>query len=83
MVGFTEFGPQNSVTVVLERTGGGTWRDCGGCVKAKHLYVKDVAVGSKTKELVHFAFGGVDRLYVNMGSLGSENNPLEIERRAG
>jgi hypothetical protein len=59
-----------------DRTGGGTWCDRGGCIKAKQLCVKDVAVESKTKELVHFTPGGVDRLYVNRGSLGSENNPL-------
>jgi hypothetical protein len=48
---------------VPEGTGGGTWRDRGGCVKAKQLRVKDVAIGSKTSELVHFAASGVDRLY--------------------
>jgi hypothetical protein len=48
MPGFAEFGPQNSVVAVPEGTGGGTWRDRGGCVKAKQLRVKDVAVGSKT-----------------------------------
>jgi hypothetical protein len=65
MAGFTEFEPQNSATVVLEGIGGGTWRVHGGCVKAKQLRVKDMAVRSKTKELVHFAPYGVDRLYVN------------------
>jgi hypothetical protein len=45
MSGFAEFGPQNSVVVVLERTGGGTQRDHGGCIKAKQLRVKDVVVG--------------------------------------
>jgi hypothetical protein len=48
MVGFAEFGPQNSAVAVLEGTGGGTRRDRGGCVKAKQLRVKDVVVGSKT-----------------------------------
>jgi hypothetical protein len=48
MVGFAEFGAQNSTVAVLERTGGGTQRDRGGCVKAKQLRVKDVVVGSKT-----------------------------------
>jgi hypothetical protein len=48
MTGFTEFGPQNSAVAVPEGTGGGTRRDRGGCVKAKQLRVKDVAVGSKT-----------------------------------
>jgi hypothetical protein len=76
MTSFAEFGPQNSAMAVLEGTGGGTWRDCKGCVKAKQLRVKDVAVGSKSHELVHFALGGVDRLYVNKDSLGSDNNPL-------
>jgi hypothetical protein len=47
MAGFAEFGPQNSAMVVSERTSGDTWRDCEGCVKAKQLRVKDVAVGSK------------------------------------
>jgi hypothetical protein len=45
---FAEFGPQNSVAAVLKGTGGGKWRDRGGCVKAKQLRVKDVAIGSKT-----------------------------------
>jgi hypothetical protein len=45
---FAEFVPQNSAVVVPEGTGGGTWRDRGGCVKAKQLRVKDVVVGSKT-----------------------------------
>jgi hypothetical protein len=48
MLGFAEFGPQNSAVAVLEGTGGGTWRDRRGCVKAKQLRVKDVVVGSKT-----------------------------------
>jgi hypothetical protein len=46
--GFAEFGPQNSVVAVPEGTSGGTRCDRGGCVKAKQLRVKDVAVGSKT-----------------------------------
>jgi hypothetical protein len=62
---------------VPEGTGGDMRRDRGGCVKAKQLHVKDVTVGSKTYELVPFiAPSGVDRLYVNRGSLVSENNPL-------
>jgi hypothetical protein len=60
-----EFGPQNSAVAVPEGTGCGTQRDRGGCVKAKQLRVKDVVVGSKTYELVHFSLGGMDRLYVN------------------
>jgi hypothetical protein len=48
MAGFAEFGPQNSVAAVSEGTGGIMWHDCGACVKAKQLHVKDVAVGSKT-----------------------------------
>jgi hypothetical protein len=47
MVGFAEFGPQNSAAVP-EGTNGSTWRGHGGCAKAKQLHVKDVAVGSKT-----------------------------------
>jgi hypothetical protein len=66
---FTEFVPQNLATVGPEGTGGGTWHDRGGCVKAKQLRVKDVIVGSKTYELGHFTLGGVNRLYVNRGSL--------------
>ena len=46
--GFAEFGPQNSAAMVPEGTGGGTWHDRGGCVKAKQVRMKDVAVGSKT-----------------------------------
>jgi hypothetical protein len=76
MAGFAEFGPQNSAAAVPKGTGGGMWHDRGGRVKAKQLRVKDVAVGSKSQELVHFALGGVDRLYVNRGSLISDNNPL-------
>jgi hypothetical protein len=48
MVGFAEFGSQNSAVAVPERTSGDTRLDRGGCVKAKQLRVKDVAVGSKT-----------------------------------
>jgi hypothetical protein len=48
MAGFTEFGPQNSAVAVPEGTGGGTRRDCRGCIKAKQFRVKDVVVGSKT-----------------------------------
>jgi hypothetical protein len=44
MAGFTEFGSQNSTVAVPEGTGGGTWHDHGGYVKAKQLRVKDVAV---------------------------------------
>jgi hypothetical protein len=64
------------VAAVLEGTDGGTWHDHRGCVKVKQPHVKDVAIGSKTLELVHLAPGGVDRLYVNRASLGSVNNPL-------
>jgi hypothetical protein len=46
--GFVEFGPQNLAVAVPEGTGGGTWRDHGGCVMAKQLPGKDVAVKSKT-----------------------------------
>jgi hypothetical protein len=48
MAGFAEFGPQNSAVMVSEGTGGGTRRDRGGCVKAKQLRVKDVAIRLKT-----------------------------------
>jgi hypothetical protein len=43
MAGFVEFGPQNSVEAVPVGTGGVTWCDPGGCVKAKQLRVNDVA----------------------------------------
>jgi hypothetical protein len=76
MVGFVEFGPQNSATTVPKGTGGGTWRDRRGCVKVKQLRVKDVPIRSKSQELVHLASDGVDRLCVNMCSLESDNNPL-------
>jgi hypothetical protein len=46
--GFAEFGPQNSVVAVPEGIGGSKQHDRGGCIKAKQLRVKDVAVGSKT-----------------------------------
>jgi hypothetical protein len=36
-VGFAEFGPQNSVVVVLTEIGGGTWRHHEGCVKANNF----------------------------------------------
>jgi hypothetical protein len=50
MPGFAEFGPQNSAVAVAvpEGTGGGMRCDRGGCVKAKQLRVKGVAVESKT-----------------------------------
>jgi hypothetical protein len=50
MMGFAEFGPQNSASTVpeTERTVGGTWRDHRRCVKAKQLRMKDVIVGSKS-----------------------------------
>jgi hypothetical protein len=48
MASFAEFGPQNSAVAVPEGTGGGTRRDRRGCVKAKQIRVKDVAVRSKT-----------------------------------
>ena len=76
MTGFDEFGPQNSAVAVPEGTDGDTRRDHEGCVKVKQLRMKDMTVGSKTLELVHFTPGGVDRLYANRGSLKSENNPL-------
>jgi transposase len=74
MAGFAEFWPQNSAAPVLERTGGDTWRDrgcqgkatpCEGCGRR----IKILGVGP-------FHPGGVDMLYVNRGSLGSDNNPL-------
>jgi hypothetical protein len=36
--------PQNPTKAVPAGTGGDTWRDQGGCVKAKQLYVKSVAI---------------------------------------
>jgi hypothetical protein len=35
MVDFGEFVPENSAAMVLEGSGGGTWRHSEGCVKAK------------------------------------------------
>jgi hypothetical protein len=52
------------------------WHHIEGCFKAKQLRAKRVTVRSKTYELVHFAPGVVDKLYVNRGSLGNGNNPL-------
>jgi hypothetical protein len=48
MAGFAKFGPQNLVAVVSEGTNGGMWHHNEGCVKAKHLHVECMAVGSKT-----------------------------------
>ena len=48
IAGLVEFEPQNSVVAVAKGTVGGTRHDRGGCVKAKQLRVKDVAVGSRT-----------------------------------
>jgi hypothetical protein len=76
MVGFDEFGPQNSAVALPMGVGGGTWHHSEVCVKAKRLCVERVVVRSKTYELVHFTPSGVDRLYVNRGSLGNGNNPL-------
>jgi hypothetical protein len=42
MPGFAEFGSQNSAVAVLEGSGGSTRCDCGGCVNAKQLRMKDV-----------------------------------------
>jgi hypothetical protein len=76
MAGFSKFGPQTSVAMVPKGTGGDTWRHSEGCINVKQLRVERVGVGSKTYELVYFAPDGVDRLYVNRGSLGNINNPL-------
>jgi hypothetical protein len=57
VVGFAEFGPQNSAVAVQAGIGGGTWHHHGGCVEAKQLHVERVTVRSKSKELVHFAPG--------------------------
>jgi hypothetical protein len=51
MAGFAEFGTQNSAVEVSEGTGDGTRRDRGGCVKAKQIRVKDVAVREKPRSL--------------------------------
>jgi hypothetical protein len=47
MASLAEFGPENSVAVVLKGIGGGTWHEREGCVKAKQLCVKDVSIKSK------------------------------------
>jgi hypothetical protein len=83
MVGFTEFKPQNSTTTVLEGIGVGTWCHSGGCVKAKQLRVEYVAVRSKLQDLVHFSLDGVDRLYINRGTLGMEITLYKYKHRAG
>jgi hypothetical protein len=64
------------VVVVPTRIRGGTWHHHEGCIEAKQLRVERVAVRSISEELVHFAFGGVDKLYVSWGSLGSSNNHI-------
>jgi hypothetical protein len=46
--------PQNRTEAVPAGTGGDTWRDQGGCVKAKQLCVKSVAIRWKLRDLVHF-----------------------------
>jgi hypothetical protein len=43
---------------------------------ARGHQIKNLGVGL-------FARGGVDILYVNMGSLGNRKNPLYIEGRSG
>jgi hypothetical protein len=73
---FPEFGPQNSVTVVPEEIGGSTWHHSEECIKAKQLRVERLTIRSKTLGLVYFAPSGVDRLYVNRGSLENRNNTL-------
>jgi hypothetical protein len=45
------------------------WRHCEGCVETKQLCVKRVAVRCIFQELVHFAPGLVDELYVSRVSL--------------
>jgi hypothetical protein len=48
MVGFAQFGPQNSVAAVSKGIDGDTWHHNEGCVKAKQLRVERVGVRSKT-----------------------------------
>jgi hypothetical protein len=48
MVGFAEFGPQNSAAMIPMGIDGGTWHHNEGCVEVKQLRVERVAVGSKT-----------------------------------
>jgi hypothetical protein len=48
MVGFGDFGPQNSVAVVPKGTNGDMCHHIEGCVKVKQLHVEHVVVGSKT-----------------------------------
>jgi hypothetical protein len=76
MAGFVEFGPQNSVAAVPVGIGDSMWHHSEGCDKAKQLCVEYMTIGSKNLELVHFASGGVDMLYVNRGSLGNGNKSL-------
>jgi hypothetical protein len=55
MMGFAEFGPQNSAVTVLVGIGYGTRRNHVGCVGAKQLHVECMTVRSKSQELVQFA----------------------------
>jgi hypothetical protein len=55
MMGFAEFGPQNSAVAVLAGIGYGTRRNHVGCVGAKQLHVECMTVRSKSQELVEFA----------------------------
>jgi hypothetical protein len=48
MADFAEFGPQNSTTVVLEGTDGGTWCHNEGCAKVKQLRVERKVVRLET-----------------------------------
>jgi hypothetical protein len=36
-IGFAEFGPQNSIVMVLIEIGGDTWRHHEGCVEANNF----------------------------------------------
>jgi hypothetical protein len=66
----------NSLVVVPTGIIGGTWHHHEGCIEAKQLRMELMVVRSISEELVHFAFDGVDRLYVSWGSLGSSNKHI-------
>jgi hypothetical protein len=48
---------------------GGTRRHHEGCIELKQICVERVTIKSISEELLHFAPGGVDRLYVSRVSL--------------
>jgi hypothetical protein len=68
-MGFDRVWASKLGSAVPVRIEGGTWCHHRGCVNEKLLCEELMAVGLKSKELVHFAPSEVDRLYVHKGSL--------------